>query len=133
MSRYMKRLFHFIFIFVALLLMASCSTTKYVADGDFLLNDINVTCDDPQVNATDLYDCVGEIVSFVRNQGYYNFTKENLYYSVDSTLGSHEVDLKLNLHIDTSRVGHPLTRYRTSWWATTVARRRDMTLLCIGV
>ena len=244
--------------------MASCSTTKYVADGDFLLNDINVTCDDPQVNATDLYDYViqhpnapgtffnktslrfyslsgrdtskwinkvirrfgeapviyseesaqlsakeiksqlfnmgyfnadvdyevtktgkkasvvydikagepykirnvdekiddgliddimrsknflssekvktglkynaenidsrvGEIVSFVRNHGYYNFTKENLYYSVDSTLGSHEVDLKLNLHIDTSRVGHPLTRYRTSRVNVMVGDNRGVT------
>ncbi|MBP5420903.1 MAG: hypothetical protein J6Y78_00535, partial [Paludibacteraceae bacterium] len=65
-------------------------------------------------NAENIDSRVGDIVSFVRNQGYYNFTKENLYYSVDSTLGTHQVDLKLNLHVDTSRVGHPLTRYRTS-------------------
>lgn len=247
----MNRLFFLILVTIALLCIASCSTTKYVADGDFLLNDIDVKCDDPEIDATDLYDYViqqpntpgtffnktslrfyslsgrdtskwinklirrfgeppviyseestqlsakeiksqlfnmgyftadvnhdvkkegkkasvvydikagepykirnvdesidggliddimhsknfisddkvkvgaiynaekidsrvGDIVSFVRNQGYYNFTKENLYYSVDSTLGSHEVDLKLNLHVDTSKVGHPLTRYRTS-------------------
>ncbi len=247
----MNRLFFLILATIALLCIASCSTTKYVADGDFLLNDIDVKCDDPEIDATDLYDYViqqpntpgtffnktslrfyslsgrdtskwinklirrfgeppviyseestqlsakeiksqlfnmgyftadvnydvkkegkkasvvydikagepykirnvdesidggliddimhsknfisddkvkvgaiynaekidsrvGDIVSFVRNQGYYNFTKENLYYSVDSTLGSHEVDLKLNLHVDTSKVGHPLTRYRTS-------------------
>lgn len=247
----MKRLFSLISTIIALLCIASCSTTKYVADGNYLLNDINVKCDDPEIDATDLYDYViqqpntpgtffnktslrfyslsgrdtskwinklirrfgeppviyseestqlsakeiksqlfnmgyftadvsydvtkkgkkasviydikagepykirnvdesidggliddilhsknfisndkvkegaiynaenidsrvGDIVSFVRNQGYYNFTKENLYYSVDSTLGTHQVDLKLNLHVDTSRVGHPLTRYRTS-------------------
>lgn len=247
----MKRLFSLISTVIALLCIASCSTTKYVADGDYLLDDINVKCDDPEIDATDLYDYViqqpntpgtffnktslrfyslsgrdtskwinklirrfgeppviyseentqlsaqeiksqlfnmgyftadvnygvtkkgkkasvvydikagepykirnvdeaidggliddilhsknfisndkvkegaiynaenidsrvGDIVSFVRNQGYYNFTKENLYYSVDSTLGTHQVDLKLNLHVDTSRVGHPLTRYRTS-------------------
>ena len=247
----MNRLFFLILATIALLCIASCSTTKYVADGDFLLNDIDVKCDDPEIDPTDLYDYViqqpntpgtffnktslrfyslsgrdtskwinklirrfgeppviyseestqlsakeiksqlfnmgyftadvnydvkkegkkasvvydikagepykirnvdesidggliddimhsknfisddkvkvgaiynaekidsrvGDIVSFVRNQGYYNFTKENLYYSVDSTLGSHEVDLKLNLHVDTSKVGHPLTRYRTS-------------------
>ncbi len=247
----MKKLFSLISTVIALLCIASCSTTKYVADGDYLLDDINVKCDDPEIDATDLYDYViqqpntpgtffnktslrfyslsgrdtskwinklirrfgeppviyseestqlsaqeiksqlfnmgyftadvsydvtkkgkkasviydikagkpykirnvdesidgaliddilhsknfisndkvkegaiynaenidsrvGDIVSFVRNQGFYNFTKENLYYSVDSTLGSHEVDLKLNLHVDTSRVGHPLTRYRTS-------------------
>lgn len=247
----MNRLFFLILATIALLCIASCSTTKYVADGDFLLNDIDVKCDDPEIDATDLYDYViqqpntpgtffnktslrfyslsgrdtskwinklirrfgeppviyseestqlsakeiksqlfnmgyftadvnydvkkegkkasvvydikagepykirnvdeaidggliddimhsknfisddkvkvgtiynaekidsrvGDIVSFVRNQGYYNFTKENLYYSVDSTLGSHEVDLKLNLHVDTSKVGHPLTRYRMS-------------------
>lgn len=247
----MNRLFFLILATIALLCIASCSTTKYVADGDFLLNDIDVKCDDPEIDATDLYDYViqqpntpgtffnktslrfyslsgrdtskwinklirrfgeppviyseestqlsakeiksqlfnmgyftadvnydvkkegkkasvvydikagepykirnvdesidggliddimhsknfisddkvkvgaiynaekidsrvGDIVSFVRNQGYYNFTKENLYYSVDSTLGTHEVDLKLNLHVDTSKVGHPLTRYRTS-------------------
>ncbi|MCR5248438.1 MAG: BamA/TamA family outer membrane protein [Paludibacteraceae bacterium] len=247
----MKRVFSLISTIIALLCIASCSTTKYVADGDYLLNDINVKCDNPEIDATDLYDYViqqpntpgtffnktslrfyslsgrdtskwinklirrfgeppviyseeytqlsakeiksqlfnmgyftadvnydvskkgkkasvvydikagepykihnvdetidggliddilhsknfisndkvkegaiynaenidsrvGDIVSFVRNQGYYNFTKENLYYSVDSTLGTHQVDLKLNLHVDTSRVGHPLTRYRTS-------------------
>ncbi len=241
--------------------MASCSTTKYVADGDYLLDDINVTCDDPTIDATDLYDYViqtpntpgtffnktslrfyslsgrdtskwinklirrfgeapviyseesaklsaneiktqlfnmgyftadvdydvekkgkkasvvydikagdpyrirnvdesvdggliddimrsrnflsgdkvkpglkynaenldsrvGEIVSFVRNQGYYNFTKENLYYSVDSTLGTHEVDLKLNLHADTSKAESPLTRFRTSNVIVTLAENR---------
>lgn len=247
----MKSRFSLISAIIALLFMASCSTTKYVADGDYLLNDVEVKCDDPNVDATDLYDYViqhpntpgtffnktslrfyslsgrdtskwinkvirrfgeppviyseenaklsadeiksqlfnmgyftaevgydvakegkkakvtydikagepykirnvdenidngliddimrsknflsgdkvkmglnynaenldsrvGDVVSFVRNQGYYDFTKENLYYSVDSTLGSHEVDLKLNLHVDTTREGHPLTRYRTS-------------------
>lgn len=247
----MKWLFYTIFILAALLSIASCSTTKYVADGDFLLNEIEVTCDDPSIDAADLYDYiiqhpntpgtffnktslrfyslsgrdtskwmnklirkigeppviyseesaklsakeiksqlfnigyfnadvnydvtkegkkasvvynitsgdpyrirnvdesvdggliddimhsknfladdkvkpgikynaenidsrVGDIVTFVRNQGYYNFTKDNLYYSVDSTLGSNEVDLKLNLHVDTIKAGHPLTRYRTT-------------------
>ncbi len=260
----MKRLFFIISGIIALLYLASCSTTKYVADGDYLLNDVNVTCDDPSVDASYLYDYViqqpntpgtffnktslrfyslsgrdtskwinkvirrfgeapviyseestqlsakeiesqlfnmgyfladvdyevekkgkkatvtydikagepykirnvdesvdggliddimhsknflsgdkvkpglkynaenidsrvGEIVSFVRNQGYYNFTKENLYYSVDSTLGSHEVDLKLNLHVDTSRVGHPLTRYRTSNVFVRVGENRGFT------
>lgn len=245
----MKRRYSDIFIIVVTLSAASCSTTKYVADGDYLLNDIEVKCDNSEVDATDMYEYViqhpntpgtffnktslrfyslsgrdtskwinkvirrfgeppviyseestllsakeiksqlfnmgyfladvdydvtkkgkkahvvydiktrdvyrirdvdekigdgliddivksdnvlssdkvrtglkynaanidsrvGEIVSFVRNQGYYNFTKDNLYYSVDSTLGSHEVDLKLNLHVDTSKVGHPLTRFR---------------------
>ncbi|MEE1083951.1 MAG: BamA/TamA family outer membrane protein [Paludibacteraceae bacterium] len=257
----MNRLFFLILATIALLCIASCSTTKYVADGDFLLNDIDVKCDDPEIDATDLYDYViqqpntpgtffnktslrfyslsgrdtskwinklirrfgeppviyseestqlsakeiksqlfnmgyftadvnydvkkegkkasvvydikagepykirnvdeaidggliddimhsknfisddkvkvgaiynaekidsrvGDIVSFVRNQGYYNFTKENLYYSVDSTLGSHEVDLKLNLHVDTSKVGHPLTRYRTSKVMVMVGNQR---------
>lgn len=257
----MNRLFFLILATIALLCIASCSTTKYVADGDFLLNDIDVKCDDPEIDATDLYDYViqqpntpgtffnktslrfyslsgrdtskwinklirrfgeppviyseestqlsakeiksqlfnmgyftadvnydvkkegkkasvvydikagepykirnvdesidggliddimhsknfisddkvkvgaiynaekidsrvGDIVSFVRNQGYYNFTKENLYYSVDSTLGSHEVDLKLNLHVDTSKVGHPLTRYRMSKVMVMVGNQR---------
>lgn len=260
----MNRLFFLISAAIALLCIASCSTTKYVADGDFLLNDIDVKCDDPEIDATDLYDYViqqpntpgtffnktslrfyslsgrdtskwinklirkfgeppviyseestqlsakeiksqlfnmgyftadvnydvkkegkkasvvydikagepykirnvdesidggliddimhsknfisddkvkvgaiynaekidsrvGDIVSFVRNQGYYNFTKENLYYSVDSTLGSHEVDLKLNLHIDTSKVGHPLTRYRMSKVMVMVGSQRGFT------
>ncbi len=260
----MKRLFSLISTFIALLCIASCSTTKYVADGDYLLDDIDVKCDDPKIDATDLYDYViqqpntpgtffnktslrfyslsgrdtskwinklirrfgeppviyseentqlsaqeiksqlfnmgyftadvnynvtkkgkkasvvydikagepykirnvdeaidggliddimhsknfisndkvkegeiynaenidsrvGDIVSFVRNQGYYNFTKENLYYSVDSTLGSHEVDLKLNLHVDTSRVGHPLTRYRMSKVMVMVGNQRGFT------
>lgn len=257
----MKRLFPHISTGVALLCVASCSTTKYVADGDYLLNEIDVTCDNQEVDATDLYDYIiqhpntpgtffnktslrfyslsgrdtskwmnklirrfgeppviyseesaqlsakeiksqlfnmgyfnadvdyevakkgkkasvtydikagepytirdvnetidngliddimhsknfisddkvkpgikynaenidsriGDVVSFVRNQGYYNFTKENLYYSVDSTLGSHQVDLKLNLHVDTTKVGHPLTRYRTTNVNVMVGERR---------
>ncbi len=260
----MKRLFSLISTVIALLCIASCSTTKYVADGDYLLDDINVKCDDPEIDATDLYDYViqqpntpgtffnktslcfyslsgrdtskwinklirrfgeppviyseestqlsaqeiksqlfnmgyftadvsydvtkkgkkasviydikagepykirnvdesidgaliddilhsknfisndkvkegaiynaenidsrvGDIVSFVRNQGYYNFTKENLYYSVDSTLGTHQVDLKLNLHVDTSRVGHPLTRYRMGNVMVMVGNQRGFT------
>ncbi len=78
-------------------------------------------------NAENIDSRVGEIVSFVRNQGYYNFTKENLYYSVDSMLGSHEVDLKLNLHVDTSKAGHPLTRYRTSKVNVMVGDNRGFT------
>ena len=260
----MKRLFSLIQAVVALLCIASCSTTKYVADGDYLLDDIDLKCDNPDIDAADLYDYViqhpntpgtffnktslrfyslsgrdtskwinklirrfgeppviyseentqlsakeiksqlfnmgyftadvnydvkkkgkkasvvydvkagdpykirnvdeaidggliddilhsknfisddkvkvgaiynaekidsrvGDIVTFVRNQGYYNFTKENLYYSVDSTLGSHEVDLKLNLHVDTSKVGHPLTRYRMSKVMVMVGNQRGFT------
>lgn len=260
----MKRLFPLIQAVVALLCIASCSTTKYVADGDYLLDDIDLKCDNPDIDAADLYDYViqhpntpgtffnktslrfyslsgrdtskwinklirrfgeppviyseentqlsakeiksqlfnmgyftadvnydvkkkgkkasvvydvkagdpykirnvdeaidggliddilhsknfisddkvkvgavynaekidsrvGDIVTFVRNQGYYNFTKENLYYSVDSTLGSHEVDLKLNLHVDTSKIGHPLTRYRMSKVMVMVGNQRGFT------
>ena len=54
----MNRLFFLILATIALLCIASCSTTKYVADGDFLLNDIDVKCDDPEIDATDLYDYV---------------------------------------------------------------------------
>ena len=54
----MKRLFSLISTVIALLCIASCSTTKYVADGDYLLDDINVKCDDPEIDATDLYDYV---------------------------------------------------------------------------
>lgn len=259
----MKRHFYLIPSTVVLLYLASCSTTKYVADGDYLLNDVDITCDNSEVDVNDLYDYiiqhpntpgtffnktslrfyslsgkdtskwinktirrfgeppviyseesaklsteeiksqlfnmgyftadvdydvnkkgkkasikydiktgepykirnvdenvdggliddimhsknfladdkvkaglnynaekidsrVSEIVSFVRNQGYYNFTKDNLYYSVDSTLGSHEVDLKLNLHVDTSKVGHPLTRYRTSKVMVMTGNQRNL-------
>lgn len=250
-----------------MLFIASCSTTKYVADGDYLLNDVEVKCDNPDIDATDLYDYViqhpntpgtffnktslrfyslsgrdtskwinkqirkfgeppviyseentqlsakeiksqlfnmgyftadvnysvtkegkkakvvydinsgeayrirnvdesvdggliddimhsknfladdkvkpgmkynaekidsrvSDIVSFVRNQGYYNFTKDNLYYSVDSTLGSHEVDLKLNLHVDTTKTGHPLTRYRTTNVIVKMGDHRNFTEDC---
>lgn len=37
------------------------------------------------------------ITKILRNNGYYNFNKELLYFAVDSTLGSHQIDCEVNL------------------------------------
>ena len=37
------------------------------------------------------------IASVLRNNGYYNFTKELLYYSVDSALGSNQIDCEVKM------------------------------------
>lgn len=46
-------------------------------------------------NANALDKHIDEIVTFAREQGYYYFTKENLFYSVDSSLNSGMVDIEL--------------------------------------
>lgn len=38
------------------------------------------------------------LTSYLRNVGYYNFSKEYLYYKADTTLNSHQVDLFLSLY-----------------------------------
>ncbi|SHG22431.1 translocation and assembly module lipoprotein TamL [Dysgonomonas macrotermitis] len=38
------------------------------------------------------------LTSYLRNIGYYQFSKEYLYFKVDSTLNSHQVDMYLNLN-----------------------------------
>ena len=37
------------------------------------------------------------IENFLRNRGYFNFNKEYIYYEVDSSLGTHQVDLTLGI------------------------------------
>lgn len=38
------------------------------------------------------------LTSYLRNIGYFNFSKELLYYKADTSLNSHQVDLYLSLH-----------------------------------
>lgn len=38
------------------------------------------------------------LTTYLRNIGYYNFSKEYLYYKADTTLNSHQVDLYLSLY-----------------------------------
>lgn len=38
------------------------------------------------------------LTSYLRNIGYYNFSKEYLYFQADTTLNSHQVDLTLSLY-----------------------------------
>ena len=55
---------------------------------------------------------------FLRNRGYYNFNREYIYYKVDSTLNSHQVDLTIGVKkfILTSEEGYymvvPHRKYR---------------------
>lgn len=42
----------------------------------------------------------------LRNNGYYNFSKDNFYYLVDSTLRSHQVDITLGLNNPTDSTLH---------------------------
>jgi len=60
----------------------------------------------------------GRIESLLRDRGYFNFSREYIYYSVDSSLQSHQVDLTLGVkkYIITSADGYylmvPHRRYR---------------------
>ncbi len=50
--------------------------------------------------------------SLLRNVGYYEFSKEKLYYRADTTLNSHEVDLYLSLYKNPDSTGHKRYRLR---------------------
>lgn len=60
----------------------------------------------------------GRIENSLRNKGYYNFNREYIYYSVDSSAGKHQVDLTLGIkrYIITASDGYylmvPHRRYR---------------------
>lgn len=45
-----------------------------------------------------LEESTEHLTSLLRNVGYYNFSKEYLYYKADTTLNNHQVDLFLSLH-----------------------------------
>lgn len=47
-----------------------------------------------------------QITNDLRNNGYYNFSKENFYYLADTTVGSHGVDLTLGLNNPTDSTRH---------------------------
>lgn len=49
-------------------------------------------------NQIDLEDSRVHLTSYLRNIGYYKFSKELLYYKADTTLNSHQVDLFLSLY-----------------------------------
>ncbi len=51
-----------------------------------------------------------QITSELRNNGYYNFSKENFYYLADTTVGTHQVDLTLGLNNPNDTTLH--TNYR---------------------
>lgn len=48
----------------------------------------------------------------LRNNGYYNFSKDNFYYLVDSTLGSYQVDITLGMNNPTDSTLHKQYRIR---------------------
>ncbi|MBD8349085.1 BamA/TamA family outer membrane protein [Dysgonomonas sp. HGC4] len=49
-------------------------------------------------NQIDLEDSRVNLTSYLRNIGYYKFSKELLYYKADTTLNAHQVDLFLSLY-----------------------------------
>lgn len=49
-------------------------------------------------NQMNLEDSRVNLTSYLRNIGYYKFSKELLYYKADTTLNSHQVDLFLSLY-----------------------------------
>ena len=52
-----------------------------------------------------------KITSELRNNGYYNFSKENFYFLVDTTVGTHQVDLTLGLNNPTDSTLHSSYRF----------------------
>lgn len=47
-----------------------------------------------------------DITRVLRNSGYYNFPKENLYFLADTTVGNHQVDLTLGLNNPTDSTNY---------------------------
>lgn len=52
------------------------------------------------------------IVTELRNHGYYDFLKENLYYLADTTVGTNQVDLTLGLNTPTDSTNHKQYYFR---------------------
>lgn len=53
-----------------------------------------------------------DVVTMLRNTGYYNFLKENIYYLADTTVGNNQVDLTLGLNNPTDTTHHPRYYFR---------------------
>lgn len=51
-----------------------------------------------------------DMVRELRNQGYYNFVKDNFRYLADTTVGTHQVDVTLTLENPTDSTFHPQYR-----------------------
>lgn len=52
------------------------------------------------------------IVNTLRNSGYYNFLKENIYFLADTTVGNNQVDLTLGINNPSDSTSHSLYRFR---------------------
>ena len=70
----------------------------------------------PYITSGDMFDMElleeerQRVNSIMRNVGYYNFSKEYLYFKVDSTLNSHQVDLFLDVYPAKDSLPYP--RYK---------------------
>ncbi len=53
-----------------------------------------------------------EMVNLLRNSGYYNFLKENIYYLADTTVGNNKVDITLGMNNPTDTTTHPHYYFR---------------------
>lgn len=70
----------------------------------------------PLLNEGDMYDMSmleeerGRVNEIMRNVGYYDFSKEYVYFRADSTLNSHQVDLFLDVYPSKDSIPYP--RYK---------------------
>ncbi len=89
---------------------------------EFVLNDSvpRVLTEGGQYDTDNLQGERVRIEGILRNKGYYNFTRDFIYYEVDSTAGDHQVDITLSISNfpvrDSSgnmiRTAHPTYRIR---------------------
>ncbi|MBR2360821.1 MAG: BamA/TamA family outer membrane protein [Bacteroidaceae bacterium] len=73
MSKYQKyiHLLEVVLLYWAAGLLASCSSTKYLSEGEYLLDDIAIECDEQEVNTSDL----GGYIKQSPNASWFNVAK----------------------------------------------------------
>lgn len=91
----MKNVYRLIIILCGLLIVAACSSTKYVPDGQYLLDKVNVVTDTKKLNAADLKQFIHQNL----NSKWFSLFKTQLYiYNLsgrDSTRWANKVLRKL--------------------------------------
>lgn len=103
----------------------------------FVLNDSvpHVLSEREQYDTDKLQGERVRIEGILRNKGYYNFTRDFIYYEVDSTAGNHQVDITLSINNfpvrdssgNITRTAHPTYRIRQVYMKTdadVIARER---------
>lgn len=89
---------------------------KYTFSDTTMQRIINLIPMKPYISKGDMFDMDileeerGRVNSIMRNVGYYNFSKEYVYFKADTTHNSHEVDLFLDIYPAKDSLPYP--RYR---------------------